>query len=77
MAKKPFTEQMAYLLKTNREDGHIYTLPHHNSVLYNIFIKEGVNSTTKGVAVDSVIKKNIKDLDPEFWDLYKNLTTSY
>ena len=39
MAKKPFTEQMAYLLKTNREDGHIYTFPHHNSVLYNMFIK--------------------------------------
>ena len=71
----PFVEKMYYVFGDSNLIKPVAAK--YRKALYNIFIKEGVNSTTKGVAIDSVIKKNIKDLDPEFWDLYKNLTTSY
>ena len=71
----PFTEKMYYVFG----DSNLLkpVAAKYRKSLYNIFLKEGVNSTTKGVITDSVIKKHIKDLDPEFWDLYKNLTTIY
>ena len=71
----PFVEKMYYVFG----DSNLLkpVAAKYRKALYNIFIKEGVNSTTKGVVIDNVIKKHIKDLDPEFWDLYKNLTTNY
>jgi hypothetical protein len=43
MATRPFTEQEAYLLNLNTKDGHIYTIPHKKSVLYEVFIKPILN----------------------------------
>ena len=48
--------------------------------LYDIFLRNKINSTSSRVSVDKVIlnhKKEIDELDPDFIEFYKNLKLVY
>lgn len=71
----PFVEKIYYIFG----DGNLVKPldAKYRKQLYNLFLKEGVNPTTKSTSIDSVITRNTKLLDPELLEIYKNLKTNY
>lgn len=71
----PFVEKIYYIFG----DGNLLKPLNakYRKQLYNLFLKEGVNPTTKSTSIDSIISKNAKQLDVDFLELYRNLKTNY
>lgn len=71
----PFIEKLYYIFG----DGNLLKPINakYRKQLYNIFLKEGVNPTTKSTSIDGIINRNTKLLDAEILDIYKNLKTNY
>lgn len=71
----PFIEKIYYIFG----DGNLIKPldAKYRKQLYNLFLKEGVNPTTKSTSIDSIINRNIKLLDIELIEIYRNLKTNY
>ena len=74
----PFIESMYYIFGDNNLVKPVAAKIRKK--LYDIFLRNKVNSTSSRVAVDKVIlnhKKEIDELDPDFIEFYKNLRLVY
>ena len=74
----PFIESMYYIFGDNNLVKPVAAKIRKK--LYDIFLRNKINSTSSRVAVDKVIlnhKKEIDELDPDFIEFYKNLKLVY
>ena len=74
----PFIESMYYIFGDNNLVKPVAAKIRKK--LYDIFLRNKINSTSSKVAVDKVIlnhKKEIDELDPDFIEFYKNLKLVY
>lgn len=71
----PFTEKLYYIFG----DGNLLKPANakFRKQIYELFVKNGINPTTKATSIDSLMTRNEKSLDNELVELFKNLVTNY
>ena len=74
----PFIESMYYIFGDNNLVKPVAAKIRKK--IYELFVRNKINSTSSRIAIDKVInynKKEIDSVDPDFMDFYKNLKLAY
>ena len=74
----PFIESMYYIFGDNNLVKPVAAKIRKK--IYELFVRNKINSTSSRIAIDKVInynKKEIDSIDPDFMDFYKNLKLAY